>query len=256
MNYASPQKENGYTAIANEIMEALIKYNLPGSETRCLFFILRKTYGYNKKTDSISLSQFMSATGLTRKAVARAIKNLVKKNIVHSNKGGVKNDTILTSKYTFNKCFQSWKNSVKNDTGSVKIVPKVVSKLTHTKDNIQKTIYSDKLKTFVVRYMNYISKTYPTKSPKGKNIEKESIDTLDKLIRLDGFKEDYIFDALRWAQKDSFWKYQIFSIAGLRKKSENKLTKFQNLSISYEKTIPEQEKELTENEILEREGLL
>lgn len=134
----SAQKENGYTPIANELMEALVKYKIPSSEIRCLLFILRKTYGYNKKTDAISLSQFVKATSLNRKAVSRALKNLNFKNLIYVQKGGVKNDTILTSKYRFNKRYKSWLSSVKNDTGSVKTAQKVVSKMTHTKDTIQK----------------------------------------------------------------------------------------------------------------------
>jgi phage replication O-like protein O len=153
----TPQKENGYTAIANELMEALIKYKLPSSEIRCLLFIIRKTYGYNKKTDAISLSQFVKATSLNRKAVARALKSLNNKNLIYVEKGGVKNDTILTSKYRLNKRYKSWVSSVKNDTGSVKNAQKVVSKMTHTKDTIQKTkeIYKEKslgifeIKTFI-----------------------------------------------------------------------------------------------------------
>lgn len=147
---ASPQKENGYTAIANEIMEALIKYSLPSSEMRCLLFVIRKTYGFNKKTDAISLSQFVRATALNRRAVIRALNNLNHKNLIYKEQGGVKNDTISTSKYRFNKHYNSWNSSVKIVTGRVKRGKKVVSKLSHTKDIIQKKeIYSR-----VINYLN------------------------------------------------------------------------------------------------------
>ncbi len=146
----SPKKENGYTAIANEIMEALIKYSLPSSEMRCLLFVIRKTYGFNKKTDAISLSQFVRATSLNRRAVIRALNNLNQKNLIYKERGGVKNDTILTSKYRFNKHYNSWNSSVKIVTGRVKRGKKVVSKLSHTKDTIQKKeIYSR-----VINYLN------------------------------------------------------------------------------------------------------
>ena len=45
---ANPQKENGYIMIANEIMEALAKYRIPGEQRQCLDVILRKTYGYDR----------------------------------------------------------------------------------------------------------------------------------------------------------------------------------------------------------------
>ena len=37
---ASPQKENGYTPIANEILEELVKIDLLGAEFRVLFFMV------------------------------------------------------------------------------------------------------------------------------------------------------------------------------------------------------------------------
>ena len=46
---ANPQKENGYTSIANDIVEALAGIRIPGEARQCLDVILRKTYGWNKK---------------------------------------------------------------------------------------------------------------------------------------------------------------------------------------------------------------
>ena len=40
---ASPQKDNGFTPIADEIVEALMMINLSGNEHRILWFIFRKT---------------------------------------------------------------------------------------------------------------------------------------------------------------------------------------------------------------------
>ncbi len=101
---------------------------------QCLLLILRKTYGFNKKTDSISLSQFEKHTKIARRNIIRALNQLCEKNIIHIKKGGVKNDTIITSKYRFNKRFKNWNNGVKIDTGGVKRGKKRVSNLTHTKD--------------------------------------------------------------------------------------------------------------------------
>src|SRR3990167_1288652 len=79
---ASPQKENGYTAISNEILERLVNTPLLGSEYQVLFCIIRKTYGYQKKVDIISLSQFQKATGLSRPTVVKTLKNLVTRKMV------------------------------------------------------------------------------------------------------------------------------------------------------------------------------
>lgn len=79
---SSPQKENGFTPIANEILEKVVKMPLLGAEFRILFFIIRKTYGYHKKEDRISLTQFEIGTGLSRPTVVKTLKNLMARNMI------------------------------------------------------------------------------------------------------------------------------------------------------------------------------
>lgn len=101
---ANPQKENGFTPIANEIVESLVKAGLLGSELSLVLFIIRKTYGWNKKHDVISLTQFEKGTGLSRPTVVKTLKNVLIKNLI------VK--TLLPSnKYAFslNKDYETWK---------------------------------------------------------------------------------------------------------------------------------------------------
>ena len=96
---ANPQKENGYTSIANEIIEHLVILHLLGSEWDIIMFFLRKTYGYQKKEDWISLGQFQKATGLSRMTVVKCLKNLVVKGVL------VKAPLLG---YKFNKDWELW----------------------------------------------------------------------------------------------------------------------------------------------------
>ena len=58
----------------------------------------------------------------------------------------------------------------------------------------------------------------------------EASEVLGKLIRIDGYSIEEIKDALRFALKDEFWRDQVLSLSGLRKKSaSNGLTKFANI---------------------------
>ena len=57
---ANPQLENGYTKVANEILDALVKIRLSPNESRLLWFIIHKTYGWHKKTDRISISHVVT----------------------------------------------------------------------------------------------------------------------------------------------------------------------------------------------------
>jgi len=98
-----PQLENGYLRIANEIVDKLCSYRLSGEEWMVLLTILRKTYGYQKKEDVISLSQFFKATGLAKPSICRAINKLVEKKVIS------KKATGNGYSYCFNKIFTTWK---------------------------------------------------------------------------------------------------------------------------------------------------
>jgi len=74
---ANPQKEHGYTAIANEIYDQLMRIRIPNECERVLKAVIRKTYGYQKKKDKIPLSQFEQMTGLKKKYVCRALVKLL-----------------------------------------------------------------------------------------------------------------------------------------------------------------------------------
>lgn len=99
---ASPQKENGYTATANELVEAICNLEVGGACHRMLRFIERKTYGYNKKEDSISFTQFEKGTGLHRTTVNEALDTLVSMNVIVIDRTGYIN------KYRINKDYDLW----------------------------------------------------------------------------------------------------------------------------------------------------
>lgn len=80
-----PQLEDGYTRIANAILEGLCRIKLTSYQTRVLFYIFRKTYGYNKKEDWISVNQIAEATGIRQAHVSRAKKELLLRKIITLN---------------------------------------------------------------------------------------------------------------------------------------------------------------------------
>ncbi|MFC1962280.1 replication protein [Chloroflexota bacterium] len=72
----------GFTKIPNRLIEALARINLNAYESRVIWFIIRKTYGWHKDTDWISLSQLSEGTLIKKSNISRTIKSLVKRNIV------------------------------------------------------------------------------------------------------------------------------------------------------------------------------
>lgn len=100
--------EDGHTRINNEILEALYQGDLSAREMRCVLFLIRKTYGWGQKTDSISLSQWAEETGMDQGHVRRTLKGLIERNIMirESSSGGRNKASV----YKFNKYFETWKS--------------------------------------------------------------------------------------------------------------------------------------------------
>lgn len=102
MSIDNPQLADGYTPIANSIVDALARTRFSGYERSILDFLLRKTYGWAKKSDLISLSQFVDGTGILKPHVARTIKRLVERKVITRNG----NDTLV--RYELNKHYGEW----------------------------------------------------------------------------------------------------------------------------------------------------
>lgn len=140
----NPQVENGHIAINNENAEQFEKLHLSGSEWQILWVVLRKTWGWKKKADHISLTQFQKLTTLGRKEVCRAIDKLVAKKVLLSD------NTSYITKYSFNKHYNQWQIVAKKtlvakmSKTSGKNVQKVVAKLPPTKETITKEILQEK----------------------------------------------------------------------------------------------------------------
>ena len=92
---ADPQLQNGYTKIANELLEALCRLNISGNEMRILLYIIRRTYGFNRSYAEMPLSEISAAVGIRKNHVSEVLNRLSAKNIIelHSNRG-IKPQTI------------------------------------------------------------------------------------------------------------------------------------------------------------------
>lgn len=118
---ASPQKENGNIQIATEIWEHLTKIRIPGEARQVLDWILRKTYGWNKKSDKISLSQFEEGTGLKKNTICKVLVRLQEMNLIIVTQLG----NEVAKEYSFIKDFDKWKPLPKKVT-----LPKKVKSIT------------------------------------------------------------------------------------------------------------------------------
>jgi phage replication O-like protein O len=104
---ANPQIKNGYTQISNDILEAIIKMRLSGHEFRIALLIIRKTNGFHRQEDAISLSQMHKSTGLSITRCSQVVNALQLKGVItitEKCKG-------KTKKYAFNKNLDEWQDT-------------------------------------------------------------------------------------------------------------------------------------------------
>lgn len=235
---ASPQIEEGYTKIANEIMEALMKIRIPGEAMQMLLTILRKTYGYNKKEDVISLSQFNLYTGIIKPSIIRGIKQLISMNLIYKKVNG------QTASYCFNKDYSTWKPLAKKLTISKNANNRLrkskfsLAKKLHTKESIKRKYQKKESTPSLKKFFNQKSEAYKaaallfnlilknnqhSRLHACQNGDKERIiqrwaGDIDLLIRLDGQEPSTVEEVIRWSQQDGFWRANILSGAKLREK--------------------------------------
>ena len=98
------QTDNGFVQIHPAILELLARQTLSGREFRCLMFLFRKTYGYHKKEDRISLSQWEQGTGIPRTRVGAVLAELAEKKIITKTDNGANRPAT----WSFNKYFETW----------------------------------------------------------------------------------------------------------------------------------------------------
>lgn len=185
---ASPQKEHGYTVIANEIMDHLCFPGINGSEYRVLLFVIRKTYGFNKKSDRISLSQFQIATGMKRNHVVDNIAQLVHKRVL------LKKNSI----YGLNKDYDTWvvhKRVPSTQKGTVASTQKGVKSSTQkgTHKRKKETITKESSKTVVLqgKQWNELIDSFKSVNPMYLDFYRNKTEraALDKLAGRIGFEK-------------------------------------------------------------------
>ena len=104
---ASPQVEKGFTRIANEILNVIMKTNLNGTQFRIVIAIWRLTYGFGKKEKEISYAALADHIDASRSQVAREIGILIDRKIILVLGKGTKGASILK----FNKNYEEWIDS-------------------------------------------------------------------------------------------------------------------------------------------------
>lgn len=102
MQEETPQLEDGYTRIANELLDAIIAFPFSARQMRVLMGLIRKLYGYNKKRDDISASQIGEFCAMHRSHVSETLGHLTAMKVIFKEPGR------FGSMIEINKNYRQW----------------------------------------------------------------------------------------------------------------------------------------------------
>lgn len=108
-------KQVNYTQLSNTVLDALIQAPLTVRQYKVCLAIIRKTIGYNKASDDISVSQLSEVTGVQKNHIYDTLQELKNRQVL----------TVLDGQYGF---VLSVNTNVKNWDFDQKTTPKIVSK--------------------------------------------------------------------------------------------------------------------------------
>lgn len=108
---SSPQLEDGYIRIANELFRAVIGAGFSKRELLIVLAIMDKTYGYGKKTDDITMTQLADITQLNRPHVSATVHALAEKKVLLIRDG--KYGKVLG----ISKNYKKWNLEARTETG-------------------------------------------------------------------------------------------------------------------------------------------
>lgn len=120
---ASPQLEDGFTRMANEILDNISFYNFNGSQFRLLIKVWRLTYGFGRKDHEFSISFMQDLTGLSAVTVKKELSFLIKSKVLVVTK---KATNATARRLSFNKNYEEWEGvamSRKEDGGVYDSLP-------------------------------------------------------------------------------------------------------------------------------------
>lgn len=124
--------------IPNSVVDELMA-DMSGVELKCYLFVVRKTKGWNKECDAISLAQFVKFTGAGKTAVVDALKNLVDLGLLVK-KTGVRNTSVYAINSFGNQTSSESELVQKANSTSSESELVTSSESEHTKYNIKNNI--------------------------------------------------------------------------------------------------------------------
>lgn len=221
--------------LPNSVIDELLA-DLTGAELKCYLYVLRKTKGWNKEEDAISVSQFMKVTGLSNRKVIDACERLVELGLLEQKIGSNKIKVFSVKDYKTSSSEESSlvkKVHSSSEESSLSVVKKVHTQNNNINNTTKNNNTSSSGKNFQPRtkakknvFSNddlkaaeWIFHLIRKLNPSFREPKFESWANDIRLMReRDNRTHKDICELFHWANQDRFWSVNILSPATLRAK--------------------------------------
>lgn len=241
---ASPQTKNGYTRIANEILEHISKTNLNGTQLRIVMVLWRFTYGFRRKEHEMTLAFLAKAINSTKSHANKELTVLIERNIVSVIGIGPRRGRVLS----FNKNYDEWLGEKPTAQTEPKEQPKMDKPKKSKKPKYDESNSYYRMALYFHKLVSQVAKEAGVEHLIKKANLQSWADDFRKLIEIDGMNKRLAKDVMDWVTQDSFWKTNILSAKKLREKFGELAIKM-NASQSSKKPSPQKPKDIRDKEI-------
>jgi phage replication O-like protein O len=231
-----PQIEDGYTRIANEILENIMKVSLNGTQFRIVLAVWRFTYGFQRKEHDLSLSFLAKAIGASKSQIDRELSALIERNIITVVGAGERGSRVVT----FNKNYCEWtdctprrglystsstevSSTVRTEPYSTSSAKKEKTKEKNKKTRQRRTYAEDS--TYFKMAVYFHSRVKAVAEAEGlthliiKADMQKWADEFRKLVEIDKVEDKHLIrDVMDWVTTHHFWKTNVLSASKLRDK--------------------------------------
>jgi phage replication O-like protein O len=116
---ASPQPDK-HTRLSNELLEAIYRYPFTSNELRVFLFIVRLTYGYQRKVVNLRTKDFAIGTGINKSNIKRTLSSLLSSSCILC----YQVDYKIGTTYGIQKDYDRWKPRIKKPKSVIKLITK------------------------------------------------------------------------------------------------------------------------------------
>lgn len=113
---SNPQLDKGFTRIANELLEAVLKHPFKKRELNVILAVIRKTYGYGKTCDAVSAVQIASMTNIDHSHISKTIDDLISCSVLIKKGSGRLSHGKHVKSIGINKKYKMWMTVAKTAT--------------------------------------------------------------------------------------------------------------------------------------------